>query len=170
VTRRVLLAAAAAGAAGCGYRVSGQADLLPTTIRTIAIPAFENLTTRYRLTESLPGAITREFISRTRYAVTPEPEQADAVLRGAVTNYAAYPSIIDQASGRAAGVQVHVTMQVTLVDRAGATLFSRPHMEFRQRYEISTEQLQYFEESSTALDRLSRDVARTVVSAVLEGF
>jgi hypothetical protein len=49
-------------------------------------------------------------------------------------------------------------------------LFNRPHLEFRQRYEISVNQVQYFEESEPALERLSRDVARTVVSTVLEAF
>ena len=54
-------------APGCGYHVSGHADTLPKTIKTIAIPAFSNATIRYRLTERLPAAITREFIGRTRY-------------------------------------------------------------------------------------------------------
>ena len=43
-------------------------------------------------------------------------------------------------------------------------------MEVRQRYEISVDQLQYFEESDIALDRVSREVARSVVSAILEAF
>jgi hypothetical protein len=43
-------------------------------------------------------------------------------------------------------------------------------MEFRQRYEIAIDPNAYFEESDMALERLSRDVARTVVSAVLEAF
>jgi hypothetical protein len=43
-------------------------------------------------------------------------------------------------------------------------------MEFRQRYEIAIDQTQYFEESDIALERLSRDVARTLVSSVLEAF
>jgi hypothetical protein len=43
-------------------------------------------------------------------------------------------------------------------------------MEFRQRYEISVDQLAYFEESDVALARLSQDVARTLVSSILENF
>ena len=35
---------------GCGYHTSGHADLLPKRIKTIAVPAFDNATTRYRLT------------------------------------------------------------------------------------------------------------------------
>ena len=32
-------------ATACGYHVSGHADLLPSTLKTIAVPAFTNLTT-----------------------------------------------------------------------------------------------------------------------------
>ena len=156
---------------GCGYRVAGRADLLPDKIKTIAIPAFENLTTRYKLTDRLPAAMTREFITRTRYQVVAEPDQADAVLRGAVTQYFSFPTIFDQNTGRASGVQISVIMQITLFDRqTGTVLFQRPSLEHRQRYEISIDQSAYFEESDLALDRLSRDVAQSVVSAVLEAF
>ena len=155
---------------GCGYRVAGRTDALPAAIQTIAVPAFDNVTNRYRLSERLPGAITREFISRTRYRVVPDPKDADAVLRGSVINYYSFPNVTDQRSGRAAGIQVTIVLQTTLTDRAGTVLFTRPAMEFRQRYEIAVDQSQYFEESDLALDRLSRDVARTLVSSVLEAF
>lgn len=156
---------------GCGYHVSGQGDLLPKNIRTIAIPAFTNLTTRYRIAERIPRALGREFISRTRYRVVTDEQDADAVLTGAVINYSAWPNVLDQATGRAAGVQVSVQLQLSLRDRAtGKELFSRPGMEFRQRYEISPDQIGYFEESEPAVERLAQDVARQVVSAVLEAF
>ena len=64
-----------------------------------------------------------------------------------------------------------VILQVTLTDRSNnATLFSRPNLEARERYEISVDPRAYFEESDVAMERLSRDVARQVVSAILENF
>ena len=64
-----------------------------------------------------------------------------------------------------------VILQLSLTDRSnGAVLFNRPAMEVRERYEIATDPKAYFEESEAAMLRLSRDVARTVVSAVLENF
>ena len=158
--------------ASCGYHVAGQADLMPASIHTIAIPAFGNITTRYKLTDHLPQAISHEFIARTRFQIVNDPDQADAVLRGSVINYASYPTLFDQQSGRASGLQVNVTMQVNLVERAtGKVIFSRPSFEMHQRYEISvTSPTAYFEESDAALDRLSRDVARDLVSSILENF
>jgi outer membrane lipopolysaccharide assembly protein LptE/RlpB len=155
----------------CGYHVAGKGDLVPKSVHTIAIPAFSNITTRYKLTDHLPEAITRELISRTHYQIVNDPNQADAVLRGAVVNYVAYPTIFDQKTGRASGLQVNVTLQITLTERAtNKVIFSRPNFEVHQRYEISSPANTYFDESDAALDRLSRDVARDVVSAILENF
>jgi hypothetical protein len=171
IARLVLLILSTIALTSCGYRVSGHSDLLPKSIKTIAIPAFGNVTQRYRLTELIPRALTREFISRTRYQVVAEPENADAVLTGAVVNYLFAPTVVDQQSGRAVGVQISVVLQINLVEKAtGKVLFTRPDMEVRNRYEIAVDPRAYFEESDLALERVSRDVARTVVSSVLEAF
>jgi hypothetical protein len=172
-TRRAWIAAAAGAlsSAGCGYHVSGHADLLPKTIRTIAVPAFGNNTLRYKLSDRLAQTITRELISRTRYRVVHNENEADAVLRGSVVNFMAFPTTFDTATGRAAGVQVSVGLQLTLQQReSGKVLYQNPGMEVRERYEISVDPVAYFEESDTALDRLSHTVARAVVSAILENF
>lgn len=155
----------------CGYHISGHTDVLPKKIKTIAVPAFANVTTRYKLTDQLPRDIGREFLSRTRYRVVADPNDADAILTGTVVSMMAYPTIFDPATGRAAGVLVSVSLQISLTDRAtGTVVFTRPSLEFRERYEISIDPKAYFDESGAAMERLSRDVARSVVSAVLENF
>jgi hypothetical protein len=158
--------------ASCGYHIAGKADLVPKNIHTIAIPAFGNGTLRYRLTDRLPEALSQEFIARTRYKIVNDPSQADAVLRGAVINFISYPILFDQVSGRASGLQVNVTLQITLTERAtGKVIFSRPNYAYDDRYEISvTNTSQYFEESEPALDRLSRSVARDLVTSILDNF
>ncbi len=169
--RTIAAVLAIAVGSGCGYHVAGHSDLMPASIHTICVPAFSNMTVRYRLTDHLPEAIAREFISRTRYRIVPEPEQADAVLKGGVINYLSYPTVFDPATGRASTVQFQVTMNLTLTERAtGKVLYSAPNMVMRNQYEISTNPRDYFEESDTAMDRLSREIARGVVSAILEHF
>jgi len=156
----------------CGYHVSGKADLVPKNIQTIAIPPFSNVTLRYKLTDRLPEAISQEFIARTRYKIVTDPNQADAVLRGAIVNFVSFPILFDQVTGRASGLQVNVTIQVSLTERAtGKVIYSRPNYEYHDRYEISvTNTNQYFEESPTALERLSHTVARDLVSSILANF
>jgi hypothetical protein len=155
----------------CGYHVAGHGDLVPKNIKTIAVPAFANITTRYQLAKLLPEDIGQEFITRTRYAVVSDPEKADAVLTGAVINFVFFPVTYDAATGRATSVQAVVTLQLQLRDRTtNALIYNRPGAEFRERYEISENPQQYFDETGPAIIRLSKDVARSVVSAVLENF
>jgi outer membrane lipopolysaccharide assembly protein LptE/RlpB len=171
VTSRRALLAVLPTLAGCGYHVSGRADLLPKSVRTIAIPAWGNVTSRHKLSERLPAMLTREFIGRTRYQVVADPTQADAVLNGSVTTILPYPTTFDPATGRASGGQIMVLLQARLTERAsGKVLFDRPQFEARQRYEISVDQVAYFEESNAALDRVAVEVARQLVSAILENF
>lgn len=165
------LALAALSLSACGYHVGGRADLIPSSVRTICIPAFSNATPRYKLTETFPNAIAQEFIARTRYRIVSDPNQADAILRGAVLNYNAYTTLLDQRTGRAAGIQLSVFLDFTLTERAtGKVLFERRSTEFKGRYEISTDQAQYLDESNVALNRLAGEVARQVVSSILEAF
>jgi Lipopolysaccharide-assembly len=155
----------------CGYRFAATDNVLPKTIHTVAVPAFANLTTRYKLTDQLPEIISREFITRTRYRVVSNTNTADAVLRGTVINYSFYPTIFDPATFRAAFAELHVTLSVTLTERAtGKVLFSRPNFDVRETYQISPDAAQYFEESDPALKRAGQQVARSIVSAVLENF
>jgi len=150
---------------GCGYHVAGTANLLPG-VYTIAVPPWSNASIQFKLSDYLSEAVTRELITRTRYSVVSDPS-------GAVANMISSASVVDSTgaqAGRSTAGQMVVYLQVRLIDKNGKVLFNRPNLEFRERYEISIDPKQYFDESQPAMQRLSRDVARTVVSAILENF
>jgi lipopolysaccharide assembly LptE-like protein len=144
---------------------------MPKTIKVIAVPAFANNSTNHRLPVLLTADVTRELISRTHYTVIADPTQADAMLTAAVARFDVFPIISDPTTGRTTVVQVAVLMQYTLTDRqTGKAILTRNGAEFRQQYEIAGNPQQYFDEEGTAIERVSRDVARSVVSAILENF
>jgi hypothetical protein len=168
---RIAAVVAASGISGsCGYHVAGKTNLLPKTVQTIAIPAFTNVTTNYKITDLLSEAVTREFISRTKYHITADPTKADATLQGVVTQISTFPTVYDPVTFRAANVEIHVNVRVKLIDKSGKTLFERSGMDVRERYEVSVDPKVYFDESEVALRRMSGDVAKTIVSAILENF
>jgi len=157
--------------AGCGYKTGGHAAVLPTSVQTIAIPAFVNRSETYRVEQVLTAAVVREFVGRTHYHVlNHEDTAADATLRGTVVSTQLTPVAYDSVTGRAASAIVVVNMKVSLVDRFGKTLFENPNYSFHEQYQISREITSFFEEESPAVDRLSRDFARTLVSNILEAF
>jgi outer membrane lipopolysaccharide assembly protein LptE/RlpB len=157
-------------ASACGYHVGGHAALIPDTIHTISISAFSNSTVRNTLARLLPDDISREFHTRTRYTIVSDPSQADAVLTGALTNFNSMGTTTDPITGRATSAQIVVALQITLTERkTGKVLYTHP-LEFRERYEVATDPKVYFDESGTAIERVARDIAHSVVSAILEVF
>jgi len=155
----------------CGYQVAGRGDRLPPDVKTIAIPIFVNKTPRFRIEQKLAAAVTREFIERTKFRVTSDPSRADAVLKGTVTDVRSGVVTFDLTSGRATALQVQVTARVELVDsHTKKVLFSNPNYVFREQYQISQSTTELFEEDQPALDRLARDLARTLVTEILENF
>ena len=157
--------------AGCGYHTAGHNVHLPQNVKTIAVPAFKNETTTYRIEQMLTASVVREFITRTHYSILNDANSdADATLRGTVLSTTASPVAYDTATGRAASVMIVVSMKVTLSDRQGKVLYQNPAYLFREQYEVSQDLQSFFEEDSPAFRRLSQDFARTLVSNILEGF
>jgi hypothetical protein len=155
----------------CGYHVAGRGDLLPPDIKTIAIPAFINQTHTYQIEQRMTAAVTREFIERTHFRVTPNPQGADAVLTGIVKNVSSGVITYDPHTGRATSLQIQVISDVKLEDlHTHKLLFSNSNYIFRAQYQVSQTTSGLFEEDKPAQDRLSRDLARSLVTSILEGF
>jgi len=158
-------------AAGCGYHAAGHAVQLPENVKTIAVPAFVNQTTTYRIEQMLTESVVREFTTRTHYRILNDSsDAADATLLGKVLSTSASPLTYNSATGQAASVLVVVSMKVSLTDRQGKVLYQNPSYVFREQYEVSQDLRSFFEEDSPAFRRLSQDFARTLVSNILEGF
>jgi outer membrane lipopolysaccharide assembly protein LptE/RlpB len=166
--------------AGCGYHVAGKSDALPKNIRVIAVPALENKTASYRIEQRLTAATVHEFLAKTSYRVTPDPANADAVLRGKVLSLEAVPLLFDTTTGRATAMLVTVKCEITFEEReSGKILYHSDNFLFRNQYEISVNMnnptdprsvRNFFEEQDPALERLAQDFAARLVAAVIENY
>jgi outer membrane lipopolysaccharide assembly protein LptE/RlpB len=155
----------------CGYHVAGTATRIPPDVKTIAVPAFKNMTSTFRIEQQLTSAVTREFLERTHYRIIPNPAEADAVLRGTVKDVRARAITFDVNTGRATSLQVQVTADVKLEEvHSHKLLFSNSNYVFREEYQVNESPTALFEEDKPALERLSRDLARTLVTDILENF
>ena len=156
---------------GCGYHRAGNTIDLPQNIKTIAIPGFVSHSQTFRIEQLLTDAVVREFNARTQYHVVHDANaDADAVLKATVLSASASPLVYDSTTGRAVSALVTVSVQVTLTDRQGKVLFQNPSYLFHDQYEISRDLPSFFQEDSPAVDRLSRDFARTLVANILEAY
>jgi outer membrane lipopolysaccharide assembly protein LptE/RlpB len=156
---------------GCGYHTAGKISTLPAQIHILAVPTFVNQTHAYRVEQVFTAAVVRELTTRTQYKIVNHTtDDADATLKAQVVQAVSAPLTYDSQTGRATSSLVTVTLNVALVDRKGTVLFSNPNYTFHEEYEISRALSSFFNEESPALDRMSQDMARSLVSNILEGF
>ena len=159
------------GAAGCGYHVAGHASQLPSEWTDIAIPAFKNDTTTYRIEQRMTEAVIREFATRTKYRVVQDPTSADAVLHGEVVSIETDPMLFQATTGEVTMMLVTIHAKVELIDtKTDKPVYKNDDMVFRNEYQISTDVKSFFQEEDPAVERMSRDLASRLVSDVLENF
>jgi outer membrane lipopolysaccharide assembly protein LptE/RlpB len=156
---------------GCGYHVAGRASNLPEGWSAIAVPAFKNDTTQYRIEQRLTESVIREFITRTKYHIIQDTDSADGVLHGEVLSIETTPVLFNATTGQVTTMLVTVHAKVQLIDnKSHKAVYENDDMVFRSEYQISTDVQSFFQEQSPALERLSRDFASRVVADTLESF
>jgi hypothetical protein len=156
---------------GCGYHVAGTSSRLPKDWSSIAIPAFKNDTTRYRIEQRFTEAVIHEFITRTKYRVVQDETGADGVLHGEILSIETSPVIFNSTTGEVETMLVTIHVRVLLVDNLTAKpVYKNDDMVFRDEYQISSDVQSFFDEQSPALGRMARDFASKLVANVVENF
>ena len=160
---------------GCGYALSGRGSFLPAYIHTIGVPTFTNRTTVFNLETMLTQKVRSEFIGRGKFQILPQDNGVDALLTGEVTTVSITPASFSpqQLASRYA---LTMTARIELRDmRENKVLWENPSVMFRQEYEATSgrnavDPSAFFQQDANALERMSSDFARTIVSAILEAF
>ena len=165
-----------AASSGCGYALAGRGSFLPAYIRVVAIPQLENASTFFQVEQVLTEKIRSEFIGRGKYTVVPDVAGADAVVSGAVTSITVQPVGFTEQQ-LASRYLFTLTMKVAFTDiRTSQALWSNDALTFREEYELSTrsntalEGAVFLSQERSSFERISSDVARTVVTAIVEAF
>ncbi|MBM3779401.1 MAG: hypothetical protein FJW23_14385 [Acidimicrobiia bacterium] len=160
---------------GCGYALAGQGSFLPVDITSVGVPILGNRSTFFDVEQVLTEKLRTELIGRGRYRVIPDAA-GDAVLAGEISSISVQPvGFTDEQL--ASRYLFSLSMQVTFTDtRTGRVLWSNSSLIFREEYELATrsnvavEGSGFLDQERTAFDRISTDVARTVITAILEAF
>ncbi|MGE3955287.1 MAG: LPS assembly lipoprotein LptE [Vicinamibacterales bacterium] len=172
------LLAAACGMAlpGCGYSLAGRGSFLPDYIRAIGIPTFANRTTLFNIETQMTEKVRAEFIGRGKYRIVPETQGVDAVLTGEVTGVSIVPLTVNPQQ-LASRYTITMTARVELRDtRENKTLWENPSLVFRQEYDAqggasgAVDPSAFFGQDQNALDRMTTEFSRSIVSAILEAF
>lgn len=176
--RREFLGALAAGvvSTSCGYALAGRGSFLPAYIRLLGIPMFGNATPYQTVEQVFTQKVRLEFQSSRRYTVVPSDEGVDGIVRGEITSITTSPVSLTDAQ-LASRYRVTVIVKIAFEDvKAQKVLWENPALSFSDEYELANpgssgaDVSAFIGNERLALDRLSDDFARSVVSAILEAF
>ncbi len=157
---------------GCGYHLVGTSSYLPANLKTLYVSTFKNLTKWTDMDQRLTEAVTREWVRRRRFTIVNSPKGADLELDGTIKAVSISPVRFDQ-QGRATEYQMTLIASVRLLDTTGKkpkVLWENRSFSRRTSYQVDVSAVDYFDRQLEAIDRVSEAFARSLVSAVLEGF
>jgi outer membrane lipopolysaccharide assembly protein LptE/RlpB len=164
--RVLAVLAAALVTGGCGYTVNGT---LPSDIKTIAIPIFQNLTREPAVEGLITRAVVEAFSTNGRLKIAPTAT-ADAVLDGEVIGYSVSAIAFDQ-NANIRQYRLIVTVNLQLRDRRkNEILFKqsgvREQVDFRVQNAVSAT----ISLEETALKAAAVEVGRTIASLTVTRF
>ena len=160
---------------GCGYSLAGRGSFLPAYIKIMGIPTFTNRTVVFNLETLVSQKVRSEFIGRGKYQILPEATGVDALLNGEITAVSIQPASFSTTQ-LASRYAIMMTAKIELRDlRENKVLWENPSVMFRQEYDATggrtiLDPAAFFQQDTNALERISTEFARTIVSAILEAF
>lgn len=155
----VLLLFAALTLSSCGYHVAGRSSELPKSIHVIAVPAMENKTTTFKVEQKLTAATIHEFLAKTTYKITSDPNGGDAVLDAKVLSVEVLPLLFQSTTttnnptqppqpnaqipapqiAQATAMTVTMRCEVTLTERdTEKVLYHTDNFIFRNQYQLAS--------------------------------
>ena len=172
--KRLLLVLALA-LTGCGYALAGRGSSLPPNIKIIGVPQFTNRSTIPGIDQVITDAVRAELIGRGRYTIQPDANGADAVLTGTINNVSQSVAAYTPAH-QASRLAITGSVNVEFKDlKANKVLWSNPSVPFREEYDITSgttanDPAAFLTGDRSALERLAKNIARSIVTSILEAF
>lgn len=160
------LATAVVALAGCGYSFHGT---LPSHIRTIAVPMFENRTLQPNVDSIITRAVVQALATNGRLRVVRRAD-ADALLEGQVVGYSVGPIAFDQTLN-IQEYRLGVTLNLTMRDlRRNTVLFQQAGVSEQADFRVAGPVSTTIDLEETALGVAANTIARNIVSLVINRF
>jgi len=166
---RILLASTALLAVGCGYALVGRGSNIPDDIRAVYLAPLSNETERGEIEQFMTQSLADELVTRRRFVLVRSLEEADAVLRGSVTQFRVTPVSFDR-DGRADEYEITIVADMEFQRTSSdEVLWAAERYRFSANYEIE-DSTDFVDEENTAIEEAAILFAETMVSDLLEGF
>lgn len=171
--RELLVAAAAALSARCGYSLQGRGITTDASVRRIGVPLFKDRTGKLGLDQHVTQAVMAELLKRGRFSVVKDAANVDAIVEGEITAFTVVPVNFSSDTGQTQAVRYAITLTATVTYRKigqAEPLWSHDAFSQRDEYDMSQASETYFDREEQSIERLSTAFARSLVAAMLEAF
>jgi hypothetical protein len=147
---------------------------LPPRIKTVAVPAFQNESLRFKVESRFTEAVINEIVRRGRgLRVQGAREGADAVVDGVIKSFT-FSGVLLQPNdpdARARIFEVEIRAAVTVRDQIeNRVLYDNQNFVFRGEFEFANDPRTFFNEEDPAVQRMARSFAESIVSTLVNGF
>ena len=158
-----------AGLAGCGYNFRGKQNNLPSDVRTVAIPVFENHTGELRIERVFTDETIFQFTRSQMLRLVGEG-QADAVLKGIIKEVRTEDVALTR--GQASSQRrLTIVVSASLTRRSdGRVLWEDRVLEKNRTYNVASSIQASDQNKSAAVTELAKDLAETLHDRVFENF
>ena len=151
---------------GCGYTVHGT---LPSHIKTVAVPIFQNRTAEPAIEGFITRAVVEAFSTNGRLQVVGR-DKADAVLDGEIIGFSVTSIAFDQdANVRQYRLVVAVNLRMRDI-RRNTVLFQQDAVREQADFRVLNSVSQTISREETALRAAAVDIGRAIVSLAVTRF
>ena len=160
---------------GCGYSLAGRGSFLPAHIKIIGVPTFTNATAVFDVEQKVTAKVRAELLGRGKYEIRNDRTAVDAVLLGDILSISVSPVAFNDQQ-QATRYAITLVAKIEFRDlKTDKEIWQNPQLVFSEQYDVTSTQTAtdpnaFLGQNVNAMERLTTEFARTLVSAILESF
>lgn len=180
--RRLAALLALLALSGCGYTLEGRGIAQDPSIKKIGVPLFKDTTGKPGLDQKVTEQVIAALLKRGHFDVVQDANGVDALVEGTITNYRANPVGFSNEGGATSGGGKNKNIEASryAVVLTVAVKYSKPgvtepiwqteQLSVRDETDVGDDPTAFFDREDQVIDRLALNLAKTLVSQMLEAF
>ena len=152
----------------CGYRFAERGAHIPSTVRLISIPVFENKTMEPVIEEEITSEVIRGFINDRRLEVA-DKSKADLIVYGSITGYKESPLSFDKSQNSLEN-RINVTVHLKLFQQSSNKTLIERDVDKYAEYMVSSDVMLTRAAKLSAIRELARNLSEEISDRILGGW
>ncbi len=153
---------------GCGYHLIGTGNSLPSHIKTIHIPVFENTSSQPEIHRELTSVVLQSFISDGRLKVA-KKDKADLVL-DATLSYYNLRNVAFSSQDLVSDIIIELEVDLKVTDQVKNKIFMEKKLKQQWDYKSTADIAGTERARLEALDLAYNDMGNRLVSLIIDQF